>query len=110
MDPAARADLDELGPLEVVDQPDEGRYELRSGDRVLGYADYRLRGDAVVLPHTVIDPGFRGRGLGDLLVEGVLSDLRAQQRAVVPSCSFVAGYLERHPESADIADGGRAKM
>lgn len=109
-DTDAPADLEELGRLEVVDRPDAQRYELVAGDRVLGYADYRLREGAAVLPHTVVDPGLRGRGLGDVLVAGVLTDLRARGLAVVPSCWFVAEYVERHPGSADIARPGRASM
>jgi len=101
---------DELGPLEVFDRPGLARYELVAGERVLGYADYVVRGDAVVLPHTVVDPGLRGRGLGEVLVAAVLEDLRAQGRAVVPSCWFVAEFIERHPGSADIAGDGRASM
>ena len=52
---------------EVVDRPEQQRYELVEDGRVLGFADYRpLPGDGLVLefPHTVIDPAERGRGLG----------------------------------------------
>jgi uncharacterized protein len=110
MSDAAAADREELGELSVVDRPDQQRYELVAGARVLGYADYRVRDDVVVLPHTVIDPGLRGRGLGDVLVAGVLADLRTRGLGVVPTCWFVAEYLDRHPGSADIAGPGLGSM
>ena len=85
--------------LTVVDVPERGRFELRREDDVLGYADYRSIGDDVVeMPHTVIAPEHRGKGLGDVLVEGAVLQLRERDVGIVPTCWFVAEYLDRHPE------------
>jgi hypothetical protein len=43
----------------VRDAPEEPRYEIRDGDRVLGLAAYERRGDAVVFVHTEVDPDAR---------------------------------------------------
>lgn len=84
--------------IEVVKNPDRGRYEILVDGRVRGYAEYHEEGDRVVLPHTVIDPAGRGQGLASILVREVLADVAASGRAVVPTCWYVAGYLDRHPE------------
>lgn len=55
-----------------------------------------------MLVHTDIDPGYEGRGLGSKLVAGALDDLRRRGLGVVPLCPFVAAYLRRHPEQADL--------
>ena len=81
---------------------DRSRYELVADGEVVGIADYRDTGDRVVLPHTVIDPAMRGRGFGDVLVAGVLDDLRADDRTVVPSCWFVAEFIERNAKYGDM--------
>ena len=82
---------------------DRSRYELvADGDEVVGYADYRDDGQRVVLPHTVIDPSMRGRGLGDVLVRGALDDLRSDDRTVVPACWFVAEFIERNADYGDM--------
>jgi uncharacterized protein len=78
------------------------RYELWVDGERLGIADFRVEGDTVVLPHTVIDPPRRGQGLGALLVEGALADVRAQGRRVVAACWYVREYLDTHPEDADL--------
>jgi len=78
------------------------RYELWVDGERVGIADFRAEGDTVVLPHTVIDPQRRGRGLGALLVEGALADVRAQGRRVVPACWYVREYLDTHPGDADL--------
>ncbi|MFC6663258.1 GNAT family N-acetyltransferase, partial [Deinococcus multiflagellatus] len=79
------------------------RYELRQGQQVLGYAEFRPAGeDAVMLPHTVVDEGHEGQGLGSLLARGALDDVRAQGKRVVPMCPFIAAYIRRHPEYTDL--------
>jgi predicted GNAT family acetyltransferase len=36
------------------------------------------------------------------LVEAALTDIRVRGLRVVPLCPFVAGYIRRHPEYADL--------
>jgi predicted GNAT family acetyltransferase len=86
----------------VRDDPEAGRYELGDGDRVLGVAAYERRGDTVVFTHTEVDPDAGESGLGGRLVRGALDDVRARGGSVVPLCPFVRGWIERHPEYADL--------
>ncbi len=81
---------------------DRSRYELVLDGEVVGIADYRDDGRQIVLPHTVIDPGMRGKGLGDVLVAAALDDVRSQGRSVVPTCWFVAEFIERHADYGDL--------
>ena len=90
--------------LTVTDVPEAGRYEVRAGDRVLGLTAYQRRGDQVVFTHTEVDPDAEGGGVGSTLVRGALDDVRAHGLRVVPRCSFVRGYIERHPDYADLVD------
>lgn len=78
------------------------RYELVEDDRVIGIADYREREGVVELPHTVIDPKRRGEGLGAVLVQAALDDIRPSGRTVVPTCWYVAEFIDGHPEYADL--------
>ena len=92
----------EAAPAEavVVDVPEESRYELRLGDRRIGLAAYRLRGDRIAFTHTEVDAACEGRGFGTRLVQGALDDARARGLEIVPLCPFVAAYVKRHPEYA----------
>ena len=90
--------------LTVTDVPEAGRYEARADDRVLGLAAYQRQGDRVVFTHTEVDPDAEGSGVGSTLVRGALDDVRAHGLRVVPRCSFVRGYIERHPDYADLVD------
>ena len=84
------------------DAPDAERYEIRDGDRLLGLAAYQRHGEQVVFTHTEIDPGTEGSGLGGKLVRAALDDVRGKGGTVVPMCSFVRGWIERHPEYQDL--------
>ncbi|WP_222194034.1 GNAT family N-acetyltransferase [Modestobacter italicus] len=86
----------------VSNAPEDSRYEIRDGDRLLGVAAYQRRGDQLVFTHTEVDSDEGHSGLGSTLVRGALDDVRAQGGSVVPMCSFVRGWIERHPEYRDL--------
>ena len=57
---------------------------------------------AVIITHTETPPALRGRGIGSELVKGALDLIRRDGRKVIAGCGFVADYLDRHPENADL--------
>ncbi|MEO6319009.1 MAG: GNAT family N-acetyltransferase [Acidimicrobiales bacterium] len=88
--------------LQVRKAEDRSRYELVDGDDVVGFADYSVQGDRIVFPHTVIDATRRGQGLGAVLVQGALDDVRPSGRKVVPSCWYVREFIDGHAEYVDL--------
>ncbi|MCC3761806.1 N-acetyltransferase [Glycomyces sp. TRM65418] len=89
----------------VVDRVDgEHRYAITVDGRRAGFTAYRDQGDRRVFFHTEIDDAYAGRGLAAHLVERALTDVRDSGMRVVPVCPYVAKFLERHGEFADIAD------
>jgi len=79
-----------------------GRYEIFLDGRRVGLADFYQHGDVVVIPHTETLPAYGGRGLASRLVRYCLDDIRAQGLRVAPACPFVAAYIGKHPEYADL--------
>ena len=72
-----------------------------------GFVAYEERdGGTLDLQHTVVPEAERGRGVGEALVKGVLDWARAHDRRIVPSCPFVAAYLQDHPEAQDLVARG----
>ena len=87
--------------ISVVDSAERSRFEAVTADGGLaGFADYLRADDRVVMPHTVVRPDLRGGGVASALVEAALDDALERGLPVVPACSFVRAYLERHPERA----------
>jgi uncharacterized protein len=87
---------------DVRHNPQRSRYEIFVEGELAGIADYSERGDAVVFPHTVIDPSMRGRNLGAQLVRAALDDVRGTGKRVIPSCWYVAQFIDEHPEYQDL--------
>jgi uncharacterized protein len=88
--------------VHVAHVPERSRYELRDGEALLGVAEYVDRDEVRDVHHTEIVRERRGKGLGDVLVAGVLADVRATGLRVRPTCWFVDAYLRHHPEVADL--------
>lgn len=86
----------------VVDKPEHSRFEILVDGRPAGFADYVLTNGVLTLPHTVVDPAYGGRGVGGTLVGAVLDVARDRGLLVQPLCSFVADYIAKHPEHADL--------
>ena len=89
----------------VRDNPAEGRYELLVDERLVGLATYSLSGRTMTIPHSEVQPRFEGQGLGARLARFALDDARERGLRVVPRCPFVAAYIKRHPEYADLVAG-----
>ena len=88
--------------LSVVDVPEESRYELRLGEKLIGFAAYRRRPDRIVFTHTEIDESLEGSGFGSRLAAGALDDVRRQGLEVAPLCPFISAFIQRHPEYEDL--------
>ena len=78
-----------------------GRYELDVEGHI-AVAYYQRAGDVITLTHTEVPQELSGRGIGSQLARGVLDDVRAAGLKVVAKCPFMAGYIAKHPEYADL--------
>jgi len=87
---------------DVRHNADESRYELTL-EGGTAFATYeKAAGDVLVITHTVTPPELRGRGVASRLVRDMLADMRREGKKLVPLCSFVADYIDRHPEEQDL--------
>lgn len=59
--------------------------------------DYMLSGSQIVFHHTLTAEALRGRGLASQMVQHGLQWAADQERQVVAACTYVQGWLRRHP-------------
>ena len=85
----------------VRDNTTKHRFEL-DVDGQIAFAVYRREGDALAISHTETPVALRGKGVASALVRGLLDIARAQGLKVLPKCPFVAGYIDKHAEYADL--------
>ena len=92
----------------VRNDPEDNRYEIREGERLLGISAYERRGNTLVFTHTEVAPDSGHSGLGGTLVRAALDDVRQHGEKIVPLCPFVSGWIERHPDYADLVEPSEA--
>ncbi len=95
--------------IRIADNPAERRYEAHVGDRLAGFAEYRAMPGGIVFIHTEVLPEFEGRGVGSRLAAGALDDVRARGLGMTPKCPFIAAYVRRHPQYADLVRAAPAR-
>lgn len=87
--------------------PGQNRYVFEKDGKQVGLTDYTLRGNAIHLTHTEIDPHLRHGGLGAEMVQLVLDQIRTDtDYRVVAECPFVVDWLEQHPEYQELEQRG----
>lgn len=86
---------------EVINNEARNRYELHV-EGTLAAAHYALRGNAVAFIHTVVPEPLQGQGIAGRLIKAALADVRRRGLRVIAECSYVARYIERHPEERDL--------
>ena len=77
----------------------EFRIELGGQIAVL---NYELSPGVMDITHTGVPEVFRRRGIAAKLTRAALESARAEGLAVIPSCPYVADYIRRTPEYADL--------
>jgi uncharacterized protein len=77
------------------------RFEM-DVDGGLAFANYRRTPSTVIITHTETPRALRGRGIASELVCGALQLIRADRLKVIAGCGFVADYLHKYPEFADL--------
>lgn len=60
--------------------------------------DYTLRDRVMTVTHTGVPNELGGRGLAAELTKFALNHARTEGWKVVPQCSYVAAYIQKHPE------------
>ena len=93
--------------MRIINNNNKSCYEGIIDDQVVGVVVYKRIGGRVVIRHTVIEPEFRGKGLGAQLVRTVLDDLRERGDQLTNYCGFVADFIADNPEYQGVVDADR---
>ena len=91
-------------PLAIHHNEAASRFEVVV-DGLLCEASYLRAGEVMVMHHTGVPRALEGRGIAARLVAAALDHAREQGLKVRPSCSYVALYMRRHPETLDLMAG-----
>ena len=91
----------------VTDDPGQSRYEVRIAGELAGSLTYHLRGQAISLNHTEVEPHFQGKGVATRLARFSLDDARKRGLTVLPFCPYVNSWIKKHPEYTELVPEDR---
>jgi predicted GNAT family acetyltransferase len=87
---------------DLIDNAAASRFEMPVEGHV-AFVTYRRREDGVIsLDHAEVPRALEGKGVGSKLVRATLDRVRGEGLKVVPRCSFVHAFIQRHPDYADL--------
>jgi predicted GNAT family acetyltransferase len=83
----------------------EKQFELHTGGDYATLEFYR-EGEKIFLTHTETPEALRGKGVAAELVKQTFQCAKDNGFTVVPACSYVADYVNKHPEWREILSDG----
>jgi len=88
--------------LNIQHNPQTKRFEVHIEGHT-GYLEYVEQGDNVLdYAHTIVPKELGGQGIGSRLVKYALDYAHEHNFKVIPSCSFVEAYINKHEEYSDL--------
>lgn len=94
-----------MEPIEFKVNDTLKQFELHAEGEV-AYLEYFFEGKKIFLTHTETPESIRGKGYAKELVNKSLQYAKEHEYIVVPACSYVADYVNNHPEWRDILSEG----
>ena len=88
--------------VDFEDGGTSGRYTIRTKDGEAVSTFSKAGEKIIIIDHTEVDEALRGLGYGEVLIEHIVTDMRAQGKRIVPLCPFAASQFRKHPEWADV--------
>ncbi|AXG73399.1 N-acetyltransferase [Flavobacterium arcticum] len=83
----------------------QNQFELEIGEHTV-FLEYYMEGDKMLMTHTEAPQELRGTGAASNLVNQALQYAKNNSLVVVPLCSYVADYINKHPEWNTILSEG----
>lgn len=87
---------------EINKNPTTSRWEAIEAGEVVGWIDFHEAHGVVSLDHTEVPRAHAGKGIAGELVAAALADVRANGQQVRPVCPYVASWIDKHPDQADL--------
>ena len=89
--------------IQRTETENKGKFFIEENDRQIALMTYKKTGDGVItIDHTEVDSNFRGKGLGEDLVEAGVKYARANSLKIVPTCVFAKKLIDLKPEFQDV--------
>jgi hypothetical protein len=83
----------------------KGRWLVEVGGHVAEMTYSRTNPSLIIVDHTEIPDGLRGRGVGQALARNAVETARREGFKIMPLCPFLRSQFEKNPDWADVRLG-----
>ncbi len=81
----------------------KGSYFILAGDDKIAEMTYSKAGtDRIIIDHTEVNEGYKGKGLGELMVRKSVDDARVNEISIVPLCPFARSIFNKKEDLKDV--------
>jgi uncharacterized protein len=93
-----------MNPTTIINTDNnKGAFEVKIDKETEAKMTFVFAGtDKIIIEHTEVNPDYKGKGFGKLLIEKVIELAKEKKMTIIPLCPFAKKYLERHPEFNDL--------
>ncbi|GAM62891.1 acetyltransferase [Vibrio ishigakensis] len=82
----------------LVNDTEKQEYRVALEGDHFAVAKYSLQGEVMEIYSTRVPDELQGKGYGKVMMETILPEVEKQGYKVVPTCSYVAHYLNRNAQ------------
>lgn len=83
--------------MNVIDNKEKSRFETKI-DGHDAFIEYSVQPGILSLDHTEVDKALAGQGVASEMTEKVLMEIELRGLKVIPVCSYIEKYINKHPE------------
>lgn len=85
------------------DRENKGFFKATEAGVEAGRMTYSwVNDDRIIIDHTEVNPTFRGRSVGNLLVEAAVAFARKAEIKIIPLCPFAKSVFDKTPDYRDV--------
>ncbi len=87
--------------MKITLNTQKSRFESEK-DGLIAVAEFVAAPGVLTVTHIIVPPQLRGGGVASALAAHVVETARRENLKIEAQCSFLAAYLQKHPETRDL--------
>ena len=89
--------------IEHIIENHNGYFRIIAGSTEAGRISYSSTGSGIIIiDHTEVNPDFKGKGIGKLLVFEIVKFARENSIKIIPLCTFAKSVFDKEVEFRDV--------
>ena len=94
----------DIANVRVIHNEEEKQFEVDLVKKK-AFLEYAIKKDRIIFLHTEVPGEFSGQGIAGKMAREALEFAKEKGYSVSTICSYIAAYLQRHPEYQDLVRG-----